>query len=147
MAGRWHCMAVGGVRALAACGDSRGAHQAPGPATEYAGVSLERLEELPATGDVALAVTTDNPAAGKAEFSRSCARRLRDPRNGGELLLMHSQISTSMSKKGDTTVTQLVHAAGDYAPMTDDQRGKGEPLLRVDCVTGQAVSWVVVPER
>src|SRR5258705_4338946 len=35
MAPRWYCLAVGGVLALAACGDSRGSRPVPGPATEY----------------------------------------------------------------------------------------------------------------
>ena len=116
----------------------------PGPATEYAGVSLERAEEVPSSGGAAIGTATGNAAAaGTAEFSTSCARRLRDPRDGGEFLLMHSQITTSSVKKGDTTVTQLEHAMGDYALMSEIHPGPGAPPnLRVDCVSGHAVAWV-----
>jgi hypothetical protein len=115
-----------------------------GPATEYAGVSLERAEEVRATENAAIGMATGNAAAaGTVEFSRSCARRLRDPRDGREFLLMHSQITTSSAKKGDTTVTQLGHATGDYALMSEKHRGPGAPPnLRVDCVSGHAVAWV-----
>ena len=144
MAARWHSVAVGGVLAFAACGQSETAHRAPGPATEYAGVSFERAEELPASRDAATdTVTGDAAAAGTAAFSQSCARRLRDPRDGRELLLMHSLITTSMTNKSDTTMTHLDHAMGDYAPMSDNPRGESDALdLRVDCVTGRAVGWV-----
>ena len=144
MAERWHCVAVGGVLALAACGQSESDHRVPGPATEYAGVSLERAEELRASEGAATGTATGNEAAaGTAAFSQSCARRLRDPRDGRELLLMHSQITTSMTKQSDTTVTQLDRATGDYAPMSENPRGRSDQLdLRVDCVTGRAVGWV-----
>jgi hypothetical protein len=146
VAERWHCVAVGGVLALAACGQSESAHQLPGPATEYAGDTFERAEELPASEGAAAGTATGNAAAaGTAEFFQICARRLRDPRDGRELLLMHSQITRSTTKKSDTTVTRLDHATGDYAPMSDDPRGQSDSLyLRVDCVTGRAVGWVVL---
>jgi hypothetical protein len=144
MAERWHRVAVGGVLALAACGHSESADRVPGPATEYAGGSLERAEELQASRGAATGTATGTAAPARtADFSHSCARRLRDPRDGRELLLMHSQITTSMKKTGDTTVTQLKGAAGDYALMSDDPRGQSDSLnLRVDCVTGRAVGWV-----
>jgi hypothetical protein len=144
MSAQWHCLSVVGALAIAACRQSEPAHRVPGPATEYAGVSLERTEELPASAGAAAGTATgDAAAAGTAAFSQSCARRLRDPRDGRELLLMHSLITTSMTKKSDTAVTQLDHAMGDYAPMSDRPRSVSDSLdLRVDCVTGRAVGWV-----
>jgi hypothetical protein len=144
MGARWHCAAVGGVLTLTACGDAGGAHRVPGPATEYAGVSLERAEELPAPDGAAAGIASGNAAlAGTAELSRSCARRLRDPRDGGELLLMHSLITTATAKRGDTTATQLEHATGEYALLSDSQPGRGDSVnLRVDCVSGHAVGWI-----
>jgi hypothetical protein len=134
MTARWNRVAVGGVLALAACGDSGSAHQVPGAATEYAGVSLERAEELSAS---------EGAAGGTAAFAQSCARRLRDPRDGREFLLMHSEIRTSAAKEGNTkVVVQLEHATGDYAPMSDAARGHSAPNLRVDCVSSHAVGWV-----
>lgn len=149
MAARWQCIAVGGALALAACGesgakDSGAPDHSSRPATEYAGVVLERAEELPASdGAVSGSATGDVAAARTVEFFQRCARRLRDPRDGRELLLKRSQITTSMRKKSDTTVTKLDHAIGDYARVSDGPRGQSDSLnLRVDCVSGRALRWV-----
>ena len=69
--------------------------------------------------------------------------RLRDPRDGRELLLVRSRISTPMTTGGGVTVTRLESALGDYALLTTDGgRGLAGPHLRVDCISGRAVGWV-----
>ena len=142
MTSRRHSMIAGAALALAACRDSGVADRLPRSASEYAGVSLERAEELPPSDGAAVATATGS-AAGTGAFSRSCARRLRDPRNGVEFLLMHSQITTSTKKTGDTTIAMLEHATGYYALMSDAERGQGRSAnLRVDCFSGHAVGWV-----
>ena len=156
MAMTWKRMAVGGLLCLLpGCERSAPPPRALGPATEYAGVTFERTAEGPATSSV----PAMNPAragvevamAGAGGLSNSCAMHLRDPRDGRELQLVHSVIATSTAKHGDTTVTQLDRAMGDYAllppgtDMPDYSRN-----LRVDCASGRALSWVApdsVPRR
>lgn len=147
-----HLASAGLLLAVAACARPSAARRAPGPAPQYAGVTLERSAELPApapagTGPVSVGVpgvgvpVVDGPAAA---FARACAMRLRDPRDGRELLLVRSMIAAAPdAAAGGATVTRLERATGDYALLTADGRAReAPPYLRVDCTSGRAAGWV-----
>jgi hypothetical protein len=125
------CAAIGLVVLAGACARQRSGVRA---AREYEGVTLARIAELPDPGG------SPGEASG---FERACAMRLRDPRNGQELLLVHSEIATPRMTDGTTTTTHLASAIGDYAPLPANGGGAAPgPRLRVDCVRGTALGWV-----
>jgi hypothetical protein len=116
-------------------GVSACAHLRRAPTREFAGVRLERAAELPG-GGVAR-------AGAQGDFDRACAMRLRDPRDGSEMLLVRSRISTPTRSEGGATITQLESATGEYALLTADGR-RQEPgrRVQVDCITGRATGWI-----
>jgi hypothetical protein len=71
-----------------------------------------------------------------------CAQRLRDPRDGTELLLRRSETRSERTNEGGVTTAQY-RAVGDYEVLTSGRYGlSSEQWLRVECGSWRPVAVV-----